>query len=142
MGFFYRKWSDRILFTYTQRNKQTTHLLQSTEHQRVNKRPICSSFPKAVLFGKLPSCRIIPREIQTCIAQRNILPDQRGNPVALYLLYLVPCPLHPFPSLWLQANVSLSHLCLHASSSSRCVPELLNDTGDQPRNGNASRILS
>lgn len=35
-------------------------------------------------------------------------------------------PFHPLPP---HGHASLSHLCLHASSSSRCIPELLNDAG-------------
>lgn len=44
-------------------------------------------------------------------------------------------PLEPFPSPSIPflpaatSHASLSHLCLHASSSSRCIPELLNDAG-------------
>lgn len=113
--------------------KETSAMLlfQSTGHQCVNKRPICSLFAITVLFGKLLCSRIIPGEMQ-CTSRSEIFCLTK-EVTRDSIFSLIPCPLNPLlpllPLSLTTIHASLSHLCLHASSSQRCTPELLNDTG-------------
>lgn len=104
---------------------------RSIGHQRVNKRPIYSLFPRTVLFGKLLCPGIIPGEIQRTSRGEIFCLTKQVTSDSIFPL--LPSPSNPFLSLLplprATSYASLLHLCLHAWSSSRCIPELLNDAG-------------